>query len=86
MEDIQKYSEFDYDESLEIPRSLLEKWIASLKTQEQTMNQTIFVTEEMEEFLKNYYNDSEEIKELSSDDENPTFIKKFEESLKNLQN
>ena len=94
MEDITKYSEFEDEEILEIPRSIFEKWLASIKAQELTMNQAIFVKDEMQDFLNNYYDNQiepsdpkevaknkmeNEVDELSSDDENPTFIKKFEE-------
>ena len=94
MEDITKYSEFEDEEILEIPRSIFEKWLASIKSQELTMNQSIFVIDEIQDFLNNYYDNQmelsdpeevaknkmeNEIDELSSDDKNPTFIKKFEE-------
>ena len=80
------------NELLEIPKSTIEGWIRSLDSQEDDLNQTIWAKESMQEFLDSYETNDpeefvqpvedtsiEEIDELSSDDENPTFIKKFEE-------
>ena len=103
MENIKTYTDFELnenfsDELLEIPKSTIEGWIRSIEAQEDSLNETIYAKESMQEFLDQYYENNiepgdpddfdekyredepvEEIDELSSDDENPTFIKKFED-------
>jgi hypothetical protein len=43
------------EETLNISKSLLEKWIRSLEAQEDFLNETIYVKEEIQEFLDTYY-------------------------------
>jgi hypothetical protein len=89
MNQITKYSDFEHeDDLLEVPRSIIEKWIRSIETQEDSINESIYAKKEMQDFLDNYKieskglnddSESTEIDELSSDDEDSSFIKKFED-------
>ena len=118
MKKIKNYLDFDINESFEeediinIPLSVIKDWILVIEAQEESLNQTIFVKDAIQDFLYDYYDyesstdaskdfdkkhseeqseepeneiddiddldEIDEIDELSSDDEDPTFIKKFE--------
>jgi hypothetical protein len=82
------------DDMITIPKSTLEGWINGLKENEdlEVCGGHNTVIDDMESFLDDYYDNQietsarkhaedeiEPVEELSSDDENPNFIKKFEE-------